>query len=148
MKKWLLILALILVVLMVSLLRVRGSTQYHKITPSPDQNSVVSSFEECVVVGNPVMESYPRQCRHGEQLFVEEVSVPPVETEDPPRFDYCLPEQRDVDFCTQIYQPVCARIFVQCVKAPCYPVEETFSSPCEACKNRDVEFFTYGECGV
>ncbi|MGH2500608.1 MAG: hypothetical protein ACRDF0_11040 [Candidatus Limnocylindria bacterium] len=30
-----------------------------------------TSFEECVRQGNPVMESYPRQCRAGGRLFVE-----------------------------------------------------------------------------
>jgi len=36
---------------------------------------IVSTFEGCVSAGNPVMESYPRQCRHGEQLYVEEVDI-------------------------------------------------------------------------
>ena len=35
---------------------------YHK--------QVVSNFQECVDAGNPVMESYPRQCRNGEELFI------------------------------------------------------------------------------
>ncbi len=30
----------------------------------------ISSFEECVAAGNPVMESYPRQCRAQDQIFV------------------------------------------------------------------------------
>jgi len=34
---------------------------------------VVTSFEECVATGSPVMESYPRQCRYGNQTFVENV---------------------------------------------------------------------------
>lgn len=33
----------------------------------------VTNFEECVQAGNPVMESYPRQCRAGDELFVEEI---------------------------------------------------------------------------
>jgi len=34
----------------------------------------VASFEECVAAGNPVMESYPRQCRTPEgELFVEQI---------------------------------------------------------------------------
>ncbi len=33
----------------------------------------VATFGECVAAGNPVMESYPRQCRHGEQTFTEDV---------------------------------------------------------------------------
>lgn len=33
------------------------------------------SFKTCVLMGNPVMESYPRQCRdkHG-TLFIEEIT--------------------------------------------------------------------------
>jgi hypothetical protein len=35
----------------------------------------VANFEECVAAGNPVMESYPRQCRHGGKTFVEVVEA-------------------------------------------------------------------------
>ena len=35
------------------------------------QKMAVTSFEECVAAGNPVMESYPRQCRAGEKSFTE-----------------------------------------------------------------------------
>lgn len=34
----------------------------------------INTFEECVSAGNPVMESYPRQCRAGEQIFTEFIS--------------------------------------------------------------------------
>ena len=35
---------------------------------------LTTTFEECVAQGNPVMESYPRQCRGADgQVFVEEV---------------------------------------------------------------------------
>jgi len=35
---------------------------------------VIANFEECVAAGNPVMESYPRQCRTQDgRLFVEEI---------------------------------------------------------------------------
>jgi len=33
----------------------------------------VTTFQECVAAGNPVMESYPRQCSHEGQHFVEEI---------------------------------------------------------------------------
>ena len=37
--------------------------------------SVIDSFEDCVAAGNPVMESYPRQCRTSDgKHFVEEIS--------------------------------------------------------------------------
>ncbi|MFA5996908.1 MAG: Gmad2 immunoglobulin-like domain-containing protein [Candidatus Paceibacterota bacterium] len=42
--------------------------------PNPPKIEVVSSvttFEECVATGAPVMESYPRQCRYGSETFVE-----------------------------------------------------------------------------
>ncbi len=32
---------------------------------------VVTNFEECIAAGNPVMESYPRRCKHGDQTFIE-----------------------------------------------------------------------------
>lgn len=35
--------------------------------------TVVTTFQECVEAGNPVMESYPRQCRHNGVLYVEEI---------------------------------------------------------------------------
>lgn len=34
----------------------------------------INSFEECLRAGYPVMESYPRQCRAGDKLFVEEIA--------------------------------------------------------------------------
>jgi len=34
---------------------------------------IVTNFEECAVAGNAVMESYPRQCRHGDETFVENI---------------------------------------------------------------------------
>ena len=33
----------------------------------------VNSFEKCMAQGNSVMESYPRQCRVGDRIFVEEI---------------------------------------------------------------------------
>lgn len=41
----------------------------------------ITSFEECAAAGNPVMESYPRQCRAGGTTFVEQVAAP----EPPPQ---------------------------------------------------------------
>ncbi len=39
-----------------------------------EEQVVVSSFDECVEAGYPVMESYPRQCSFDGKVFVEEVS--------------------------------------------------------------------------
>lgn len=43
----------------------------------------ISSFAECAAAGNPVMESYPRQCRADGRTFVEDVS-PPIPSPLPP----------------------------------------------------------------
>ncbi len=50
-------------------------------TPPSPTDSSVSTFEECVQAGNPVMESYPRQCNTKDgKHFVETVATttPPV----------------------------------------------------------------------
>ncbi len=60
----------------------------------------------------------------------------------------CLPEQRNVDACIEIYQPVCASVNVQCVTTPCDPVQETFANSCNACVNSLVSSYTNGECPV
>jgi hypothetical protein len=41
----------------------------------PVEDISVTNFEECVEIGNPVMESYPRQCRHGDNTFTEIIIV-------------------------------------------------------------------------
>ena len=60
----------------------------------------------------------------------------------------CLPEQRGIDACIEIYQPVCASVNVQCVTTPCDPVQETFANSCKACINSLVSTYTKGECPV
>ena len=97
-------------------------------------NVLVNDFESCAAAGNPVMESYPRQCNHDGKTYVEQIEVD------------CQPEQRDVDACASIYNPVCAKVNVVCVRAPCDPVWETFPNTCEACKNDLVESYVRGEC--
>lgn len=42
----------------------------------PDKDSgrkTINSFEECVEAGNPVMESYPRQCNADGKNFTEDI---------------------------------------------------------------------------
>ena len=60
----------------------------------------------------------------------------------------CLPEQRGIDACIEIYQPVCASVNVQCVTTPCDPVQETFANSCKACMNSLVDSYSKGECPV
>ncbi len=39
-----------------------------------DQIISVTNFEECIDAGNPAMESYPRQCRHNDRTYTEDIS--------------------------------------------------------------------------
>lgn len=58
----------------------------------------------------------------------------------------CTEEQRNVDACIEIYQPVCATVNIQCIKAPCDPIEETYANSCKACSNSLVSSYRNGEC--
>ncbi len=48
--------------------------------------------------------------------------------------------------CTREYAPVCAEIQVQCIKAPCPPIQETFSNKCEMENNSLATFLHTGSC--
>lgn len=97
----------------------------------------INSFEECVAAGNPVMESYPRQCRANGQTFIEVIET--AETA-------CTREQRQTQACTKEYLPVCAQVRVECIKAPCEPIPQTFGNVCSACQNERVLSYQQGEC--
>ncbi len=74
---------------------------------------------------------------------------PSVETEVPVKTSMqCTDESRKAEICTMIYAPVCAKVRVQCIKAPCEPVYETMASVCTACVNSLVESYTEGECST
>lgn len=47
--------------------------------------------------------------------------------------------------CTMQYQPVCGARTVQCIKAPCHPVYETFGNRC-VLDNADAVYIHDGEC--
>lgn len=48
------------------------------------QTNEISNFEECVAAGNPVMESYPRQCAANGKTYVEEIDEPIIPPGDDP----------------------------------------------------------------
>ena len=47
--------------------------------------------------------------------------------------------------CTMEYAPVCALVQVQCIRAPCNPVEQTFGNKCMA-DAQDANILYEGEC--
>lgn len=67
MKKILLIIVVVVVIFGSSILWLDFTSDSDK-----DEDLVkITNFQECIDAGNPAMESYPRQCRVGEQTFVE-----------------------------------------------------------------------------
>lgn len=98
--------------------------------------SEIDSFNDCVAAGNPVMESYPRKCSAGGKTFVEEIGGEKL----------CSKEQREAQACAEVYDPVCAKVEIKCKMAPCDPIEQTFSSPCEACRISSIKSYVSGEC--
>src|SRR3989344_8105207 len=69
--------------------------------------SSVTNFEECVAAGNPVMESYPRQCRSADgKLFVENPpagGVPPQQNlSEPISVNGCAPAGCSNQLCVSV----------------------------------------------
>jgi hypothetical protein len=104
----------------------------------------ITSFEECAAAGNPVAESYPRQCHADGKTFVEKIETPPQVSQEiscPPKTG-----NNEQTACIALYKPVCAKVQVQCFRAPCPPIPTTFGNSCEACNNSLVSTYTEGEC--
>ena len=102
----------------------------------PNPGAAITNFKECVAAGNPILKRNPAQCVANGETFMEETG----------QIMTCLTDSRNVEACAQVFDPVCATVDIQCVKAPCDPVRQTFSSACEACLNPLVNTYTSGEC--
>ena len=48
--------------------------------------------------------------------------------------------------CTMEYAPVCASVQVECIKAPCPPLQQTFGNKCMMNANHYATFLHNGEC--
>jgi hypothetical protein len=96
------------------------------------EEAEINDFESCANAGYPVMESYPMQCMANDVTYVEVIPGEPERT-------YCLPDQRNADYCIAEYLPVCG-----------FDSEgkqiKTYSNMCNACKNPEVAYFQEGEC--
>lgn len=116
---------IMLIAILIALFIISGCTN-DKIE-MPDKNQKVANFDSCVAAGNPVMESYPAKCSSDGITYTEVLENP----NDKP--------------CTKEYMPVCGETKVQCVKAPCPPIKNTYSNRCMA-KNEGATILYEGEC--
>jgi hypothetical protein len=90
----------------------------------------ITNFDECVAAGNPVMESYPRQCSANGQTFTEDLT------------HVCTEEEKGTYACTMEYMPVCGEIVLNMGET----VYQTFGNGCSACAGMKVVSYTPGEC--
>lgn len=56
-----------------------------------------------------------------------------------------LTESPDEVMCITLYEPVCGELEVQCIKAPCPPIQTTYSNKCEA-EKAGAAIIAQGEC--
>jgi hypothetical protein len=63
-----------------------------------------------------------------------------------PEKHVCTIAEKQAQACTMEYAPVCGQVVVQCIKAPCPLVPQTFSNGCSACANGNVDSYTNGAC--
>ena len=59
---------------------------------------------------------------------------------------FCEPDQRGVEACIALFDPVCGYYDgekIQCIKAPC---AQTYSNSCVACADDKVLYYEAGEC--
>jgi hypothetical protein len=130
-----------------------------KVDETTDPVEVID-FESCIKAGYPAMESYPRQCTDGTNIYVEEIEVTDFEScmlagpyeelgADPRICIYdgkeYIKESDEQKACTREYMPVCGELQVQCIRAPCPPIDTTFSNRCEA-ENAGATNIREGEC--
>ncbi|MFH1426293.1 MAG: hypothetical protein ABIG66_02560 [Candidatus Kerfeldbacteria bacterium] len=54
--------------------------------------AVITNFDECVAAGNPVMESYPRQCAVNGETFTEVLDMTEAEARDIAQDSPCMDE--------------------------------------------------------
>jgi len=59
---------------------------------------------------------------------------------------FCLDQDRNVDACIEIYQPVCGWNDPEKIKCIKYPCAQTYSNSCFACQDENVLYWTESEC--
>lgn len=116
---------------------VRGETPLQP-KPAPDQNVACTMDAKQCPDGSYVGRVGPN-C---------EFAACPTPKPTPTDSVVCTDAMKNAEVCPAIYAPVCGLVQVQCIKAPCNPVPETFSSGCNACTQKNVLSYTNGACSA
>ncbi len=104
--------------------------------PGPNED-MITSFKECVAAGNPVMESYPRQCRHGEQIFREIISQPEANESDELSDPNEASDVYEIEIC-ESFKGTWLPEFRECEnidKDTCDLIRGTYDECASACRN-------------
>lgn len=140
-RKEVIIIAIIFVLLIVLATYIFSSYSDSKYNDS-GKKYVGNSLEECSRI--------KFMCENGYEFFQDGKGcgcqiVSEESTDENLAKNYCSPDSKKSQFCTQIYNPVCGwnGPEIQCIKYPC---AKTYSNSCFACINEDVEYWTAGEC--
>lgn len=113
-----------------------GCTQMNLKKPLPPNTpSTVSSTKKYVAQGKEQCERLRFQCEVGKRAFFDDIGCGCEDDNDSK-----LPE-----VCTMEYKPVCGELEVNCIKAPCLPIQKTYSNRCLAEKENALNI-KEGEC--
>jgi hypothetical protein len=131
----------------------------------------ITNFEQCAAAGNPVMESFPRQCRIGDNTFTEQIvggdrdehgcigsagyswceskqkcirvwEENCSEATNEINVHVCTAQESQAKACTMEYSPVCGEILLNTGKR----IYQTFGNRCSACAAMKVVSYIQGEC--
>jgi len=135
-----------------------------------DKKPAITNFEECIAAGNPVMESYPRQCSDGDNTFTEDIGQELDMGDCKVYFDGCntcrVMENDEVActrmFCEEYDEPRCldeeveyitctedqkaAEICTMDYTPVCGDDEVTYGNACMGCASGNIDTYVMGEC--
>jgi hypothetical protein len=107
-------------------------------TAAQEKKYVGTDLEQCKVI--------KFLCIQGSQYFTDDkgCGCEPINQTGKLKATDCTDPRPD--YCTKEYNPVCGQVQIQCIRAPCNPIMQTFGNKCEACSNRLTISWMPGAC--